>query len=296
MSKSSLDLHTRGTAIVALGVLLLSFDALMVRLAGTSAWNVIFWRGVFIFVSLALYDGLIQRGAGFMAVRDRLRPALIAGFLAGVGLALFPLSIMQTTVANTVVILTTTPFFAALFTRLFLGEPVPGRTWVAICTVAVGVGWIFAGSLSAGGLIGDVLALCAAAWFGLNMTYLRKHPDIPRIPIVAMSGVVAAILALVPALPFQVPVAGLRFLAVSGLVQMPLAMVMISVGTRFLPPAEVTLLLLIETLLGPIWVWRILGEVPGIDTLLGGGLILLTLTAHSYATLRQMKRQALKSA
>jgi drug/metabolite transporter (DMT)-like permease len=111
-----------------------------------------------------------------------------------------------------------------------------------------------------------------------------------------MSGVVAAILALVPALLFQVPVAGLRFLALSGLVQMPLAMVMISVGTRFLPPAEVTLLLLIETLLGPIWVWRSLGEVPGIDTLLGGGLILLTLTAHSYATLRQMKRQALKNA
>jgi drug/metabolite transporter (DMT)-like permease len=293
---SSLDRHARGTAIVALGVLVLSFDALMVRLAGTSAWNVIFWRGLFIVVALASYDGLIQRWAGFNLVRDRLRPSLIAGFLAGVGLVLFPLSIMHTTVANTVVILTTTPFFAALFTRLFLGEPVPRRTWMAIGTVAVGVGWIFAGSLSTGGLIGDVLALCAAAWFGLNMTFLRKHPDIPRIPIVAIGGVVSMALALVPALPFQVPMAGLRFLALSGLVQMPLAMVMISVGTRFLPPAEVTLLLLIETLLGPIWVWRILGEVPGTDTLLGGGLILLTLITHSYATLRQMKRQTLQNA
>jgi drug/metabolite transporter (DMT)-like permease len=79
-------------------------------------------------------------------------------------------------------------------------------------------------------------------------------------------------------------------LALSGLAQMPVAMVLVSVGTRFLPPPEVTLLLLIETLLGPIWVWQAVGEVPGRATLLGGSLILVTLIIHSYLSLRDLHR------
>jgi drug/metabolite transporter (DMT)-like permease len=284
------SVHARGMAIVSLGIFVLSFDALMVRLADTSAWNVIFWRGVFIFFALATYDGLVQRGKGLRIFTSMLGPSLMAGLIAGVGLALFPLSIMHTAVANTVVILTTTPFFAALFTRLLLGEPVARRTWLAIITVGFGVGWIFSGSLSGDGLVGDVLALCAAALFGYNITYLRGHPDLPRIPVVAASGIISATLMVPLASPLDVSESGLQVLALSGLAQMPLAMVLVSVGTRFLPPPEVTLLLLIETLLGPIWVWQAFGEVPGRATLLGGSLILVTLIVHSYLSLRDLHR------
>jgi drug/metabolite transporter (DMT)-like permease len=277
------SLHARGLAIVTLGVLILSFDALLVRLAGTTAINVVFWRGLFIF--LALLALLFIGGAG----RVNLRP--LAGLaanalIAGVGLVLFPVSIMNTHTANTVVILTSSPFFAALFSRLFLKERIAARTWLAIVVVVVGIGAIFAGSVSSAGRLGDAVALLAAINFGINMTLLRAMPQLSRIAVTCLSGLTAFLICLPFATPFGLPAASMGYLALTGLVQMPAAMVLISIGTRFLPAPEVSLLLLVETLLAPIWVYLVFFERPAPATIYGGSVILATLLVHSWLGLR----------
>ncbi|GJL82735.1 MAG: permease [marine bacterium B5-7] len=284
------SIHIKGLLIVTLGVVVLSFDALLVRLAGTTPWNVAFWRGVFIFIALGSVLLVRKRGLG-----QGVHPVWglsIIGSLAGVGLILFPVSILHTSTANTVVILTSAPFFAALFSRLFLREKIPTRTWTAIAIVFFGIAGIFSGSLKAGGLIGDLVALVAAINFGLNMTLLRSMPNLSRVAITCLSGLVSCLLCLPLATPLNLPVMSMGVLAVSGLFQMPTAMVLIATGTRFLPAAEVSLLLLVETLLAPVWVWFILSEQPPLATVFSGSIILATLFIHSWLGLREQSRNA----
>ncbi len=277
--------HRRGLLIVATGVFVLSFDALLVRLADTSPWDLVFWRGLL----MALTLGSILLVKALRGPGPCLRPRgglLRAGAIAGLGLFLFPASLEFTATANTVVILTTAPFFAALLSRLMLGEPVPTRTRVAIVVVFAGIAGIFSGSLSAGLVLGDVLALVAAAVLGLNKTVLRSLPGLSRIGVTCVSGIVAALLCLPMASPLNLDPGTYAVLAVTGLVQMPLAMVLVSTGTRYLPAAEVSLLLLIETVLAPVWVWLAVGEEPPSATYAGGAVIVITLAIHSWLGLR----------
>ncbi len=283
---TSTDHHLKGTAIVSIGVLVLSFDALLVRMAETTAWNVAFWRGLMMASALGAYLAIRYGRTSRQPFRKGGMSLFVAALMMGVGMLLFPLSVMHTAVANTVVILATAPFFAAIFSWFFLHERVPRRTWIAIIVVVVGIAAVFSGGLSAEGTSGDAIALAAAAMFGANMTWLRRHRDISRIPIVTLCGLISAVLAFPFASPFGLNPESYLVLAVSGLVQMPVAMVLVTLGTRYLPAAEVSLLLLIETVLGPVWVAIVLGEVPGTATYLGGAIVVTTLGLHSWVGLR----------
>ncbi|MDX1656693.1 MAG: DMT family transporter [Candidatus Competibacteraceae bacterium] len=281
--------HLRGIAITALGVVLLSFDAVLVRLAGSDGLSVSFWRGVFIALSLGGWVLLFGRHRLLTTYRAGW-PALLATVLFGVTGLLFVLSVMHTRAANTVVIVSAAPLFAALFTWLVLREPVRLRTWLAIGVAFLGVILVFYGSLGAGGLWGDIAALATAAVLGANLTLLRRYPDLARVPLVAVSGVVMALLALPGAEPWSLSAQGYLAVAVMGLAQMPAAMVLMAVGTRYLPAPEVGLFLLVEAVLGPLWVWLAVGEEPPEATFLGGGLILATLAVHSWLALGETRR------
>lgn len=271
--------------IVTLGVFILSFDALLVRLGDTTAVNVVFWRGLFTFLALGLL--LLVGGTGRRLGIRPLGGLLLCGSIAGVGLVLFPMSVTHTHTANTVVILTCAPFFAAILSRVFLKERIAIRTWIAITVVVVGVGVIFAGSVSSTHRFGDAMALLAALNFGINMTILRAMPGLSRIAVVCLGGLVACLICAPFAAPFEISTAGMSYIALSGLVQMPAALVLVSIGTRFLPAPEVSLLLLVETLLAPIWVWMVFTEQPSTATLYGGAMILTTLLIHSWIGLRK---------
>ncbi len=279
----SKNLHARGLVIVTVGVVILSFDALLVRMAATSAFNVVFWRGLFIFLSV----GTILLAGGLGRVNAQPFSSLaVTALVAGLGLVLFPVSVTHTQTANTVVILTSTPLFAAMFSRWFLKEDIPRRTWIATIIVLAGIAAIFSGSISTEGRFGDAMALAAAVNFGINMTLLRARPELSRLAVTCLGGLVACLLCVPLSEPFGLPAASMSVLALTGLVQMPAAMVLITIGTRFLPAAEVSLLLLIETLLAPVWVYLVFAEAPSRTTVYGGTAILVTLLAHSWLGLR----------
>jgi len=193
------------------------------------------------------------------------------------------LAFTLTRAANVVVILSAAPLFAALFSRLFLQEKTPPRTWLAIFVAIAGVAWVMADSLGGGRLTGDLLAAGATLLTGGYFTVIRRHPELHQAPIVAGGGLLLALLALPLATPFDLPQSSYLWLFVSGFLQMPIAVALITVGPRYLPAAEVSLFLLLETVLAPLWVWLALGETPPASVLSGGTVIVSALIANILA-------------
>ncbi|MDW5377724.1 DMT family transporter [Halomonas sp. HP20-15] len=275
--------HRRGLLLAAFGVLVLSFDSLLVRLASSDGWNIVFWRGSLMALSMGL---LYCRKSRLATLKGHEGAALLSALLLAAMSILFVMAVMHTRVANVVVILSTAPLFAALLTRFCLRETVSARTWVAIAFSTLGLLIVFAGSMESAGMLGNVYALGASAAVGGNLTLLRRFPAMDRLPLIVAGGLVSAVIALPMATPLKLAPGSYAVLAVMGLVQMPLATALINNATRYLPSAEVALFYLVEAILGTLWVWWVLGERPPGATVYGGTLTLVTLVANAWLGLR----------
>lgn len=274
-----------GVACVALGVAVLSPDSLLVRLIQTDTGTLLFWRGLLTALSLGLMV-IARHGRESPAAAWRIgRPGLLAGALFGGSSICFTLSVLNTLVANTLIILATAPLWAAAFSRIFLKEQVTWRTWAAITGAITGIGITVGGSHDAPETFaavrsGDVLALLTAFLIGGHWTTLRRVGASDKRPALALGGLLAAGLALPFAQPLAVPPLSSFYLAVLGLGVVPVAFALMAASTHYLPSAEVAMMLLLETVLGTLWVWLALGERPGPLTFVGGAIVLATLTAY----------------
>lgn len=279
--------HRRGILLAAIGVTILSFDALLVRMAETTPADVLFWRGLFIALSMTAVLRLWKGRWSWHAVREAGRAGWLLVMTMGLLQILFVAAIMNTSVANVVIMLTAAPLFAAVFSGIFLGEWVAPRTWGAMLLCSLGIALVFGGSLDTGNWLGDLLALATAIVVAANFTILRRTPGASRLALISGGGAMACVAAVAFADPFGVTRTTLLVLAVMGLLQLPLALALMTEATRYLPSAEVALFLVVEAVLGTYWVWLILAEEPPGATLIGGGLILTTLVVHSWLALHR---------
>lgn len=280
--------YRKGLLMVVLGVVLLSFDGLLIRLAHADGWTIVFWRG---FLMFCVLGALCCLGNRLETVRRSPCASVVSALLLGLISTLFVLAIMNTSVANVVVILSSAPLFSAMLSRLFLGETVPLRTLVAIAVCMLGMGLVFMGEGAQGRLEGNLYALAAAAAIGGNLTLLRRHPSIDRVAVIAGGGLLSAAIALPMASPLALGGQSYGVLALMGLVQMPLATVLINGATRYLPSTEVALFYLVETALGTLWVWWMLGETATTSTLLGGAVVIAVLVLHALRGLHLERRR-----
>ncbi len=286
---SAADQRLTGVAIASVGVLVLSFDALLVRLADTNEWNIVFWRGWLVMLATMAIMMITRSPISLPATRIAIFGAVGIMILYGFNSALFVYSISHTSTANTVVILASAPLFAALFSWLFLRERPRARTLWAILIAISGVCLILVGNLGAPRWRGDLAALTIAVTMGGSLTLLRCFPDLPRLPLVAGAGAVAGLIALPLAEPLSLSTTSYGWLALMGLVQIPLATWLIMIAPRYLPSAEVGLFLLIETVLGPVWVWLVVAESATLNTLIGGAIILGAIMANTWLGLREAR-------
>ncbi len=266
-----------GYLITTLGVLWLSPDALMQRLIDGDAIAIVGWRGALSMVTLALY--LFWRdGSGAIA---RLRAGgwrllLLAMFYA-INSSAFVLAIDLSSVADVLVILAATPLCAAVLAWFVLREVPDRRTSLAIVIGAVGVLIAAVGGVSGGSPLGMALAVLTTLNLAAQFTMLRRWPQVDNVAAVFVGSFVMAIIGFTFAEPLAMEGMSLFWACVLGLCLTPVAFTLVTVGPRYIGAAEVSLLMLLETALGPLWVWLAMGEVPATTALIGGAIIVLAI-------------------
>ena len=275
----------KGVALMIAAGLCWSTGGILVRSTDLrDPWEIVFWRSVFMVIFVAAVLAIQNRGRVVEKVIASGMPGVWSGLALGATFFFFILSVTQTTVANTLVLMSTGPFFAALAGRLFLGEHVPARTWIAIAAALAGVALMFADSLSSGELAGNLLALGVPIAFAANVVLLRRHrASVDLVPSVLIAGLLSIVVAAPLAWPFTPTVRDLVVLGVMGMAQVGAGCVLMTVASRYLTAGEIGLLGLLETILGPIWVWLGIGERPAPLALAGGAIVLGALLANAAA-------------
>ncbi|MGI3183475.1 DMT family transporter [Nioella aestuarii] len=281
--------YAKGLWLTLTGVLILSPDVLLIRLAGLPEWTLMFWRGAGMGGMIALWL-LVTQGRGVLrAFKGVGLAGLAIGLSYTIGNVSFLYSVGHTLAANTLFILATMPVFSALIARVVLGQQVPRRTWATIIAVLVGIGIIAMGSAGGGqgDLLGDLAAAVTALSWAVIFAIAGQKKTLSMVPAMAIAGFFAMGVSLVLAPGLAVPAVSVPFVALIALIVTPGATALLSLGPRYLPPADVSLIMLLEAVFGPLLVWLVLAEFPGAWTLAGGTVVLGALTLNNLAALRE---------
>lgn len=269
----------RGALLVAAAATCWSSGGLIVRLVSTDAWTTNAWRGAFASAFFTIVVVLLHRGE--RPWRRMGWPGVAVGLGLGAASFFFILALSRTSVANTLVLMSVGPYITGLLGWLLLGERVRGRTWLAMAVALAGTVVMVGSSWARGSVAGDLLALAMAGSFALSTVMVRRHPQVPMTPAAALAGAFTCLISLPMATPLAAPARDVALLALFGVGQLGIGFLLFAAGARRIPAAETSLIGMLETVLGPLWVWLFLGEQPPATTLLGGALIVGTLAAHA---------------
>ncbi len=281
--------YQRGVAYVILAGVFLSMGGLFIRfIESADAWTVLFYRSLAFTATVCLFMYL-RDGASFTQRFKLIRPSeLVVSVSLALGFITFVLSIYATSVANTVLILSTGPVFAALLAWLFLRERVSRATLFAMLLAFAGVAIIVSKGLSTSDKLGVLYAFVAVTSFSIMIVALRCAPDgKDMLAPTALAGIFAAIMALAFIPTLSISFQDLLLSIALGSLQIGLGFILITLGSRTVPAAQVPLLALAETALSPLWVWLFVDETPARNTTIGGILVLLAVAFQGYAGLRK---------
>lgn len=277
--------HRKGLLITFIGGLALSFDVPLVRLSGGTAWQVIAMRSIMTFAAALVLWAVLRL---FTRVRPKLVPgrwAALAGLFYGISTIFFLGAVFHTSTANVVFIIAFNPMFAALFSWIFLRERPSAATLATMAAMVVGVGIIVQGSLEGGHVFGDALAAGAALLLAGAITIGRAtRQEMGFVPLVG--AILPAAIAAVFAWPEGFAMPDPFWLALDGIIMIPLAFFCLATGPRYLKAAEVGMFYLLETVLAPIWVWMVFNEVPTSQSLTGGLILIVSLLGFSLWQMR----------
>lgn len=280
--------QAKGLIITFFGVLFVVPDSLFVRLIDADALPIAFWR---LFLAGGITGVWILATKGVQPFADVLRTgrygAVYMICVGGSGV-LFILAVSLTSVANVVFILASLPVFAALFSRIFLAEPLSRRTLLTVAGVVPGLAVIAygTGETENAHLSGDLLAVGVSALFAAALTAARHMRATSMVPGVAIGYVGAALIIAPFAAPFSMPVSEVPLVAAHASFIF-FSSVLIAIGPRYITSAEVGLLILLESVLAPILAWVVVGENPGVYALFGGAIVIGVLTVSNIWLLRK---------
>lgn len=275
-----------GFAIAVLGALLMSMDPIFIRYSGVSGFDTAFLFGVFSAISMPILLKINDKRGIRKAVIDSGWPLLFSGLLMLGSASGLVLSIKSTSIANTFVILSASPAVAAVFSWIFLRERTSRSTIVAIIAVMFGIGIVVSGSIGSSNLLGDALAMFSVICLALMFTLLRKYQDVSRLASVALGGLLLAIVMSFFAEPSSFSMNTWLIMAAMGLFSAPLGRVMSMVATRYITAAEVSMTLMLETVLAPVWGFLFFTEIPAFTSIVGGVVILITILIYTVITIK----------
>lgn len=284
-----------GLMLAAFGALVLTPDAMLLRLSGMAGPQMLGWRGLFMGVALLV----------IWAVTSRARCADLAVLGGAGGLAIvgcqffnstfFALGIAGAPVAMVLFGVATTPIWAAVLAWLLLGERTARATWVTIAAVVLGIGIAVLGGGGAVAPTGEVIfgalaGLGVASMLALNFVVLRAHPNLPIPLLIGLGALGAGVAGTLVTGPGAMPEGNIWAIAITGCVILPTSFLSLSFASRHTAAANVSLLLLLETVLGPVWVWLALGEAMTPVMLLGGGIVVGSIALYLLHARRMARR------
>ncbi|SEO05711.1 EamA-like transporter family protein [Salinihabitans flavidus] len=287
-----MDTHLKGLLITAAGVLFVVPDSLFARLIEADPIVIGFWRGVVAGVLIMVWVLITQGVSPFRAVlRTGWNGAVYIAVMGMTGV-LFILAVSMTSVANVVFIIATMPVFAAIYSRIILGETISRRMVLTMIAVAAGLAIIAYGSgeTASAHWSGDLVALCVAALFAAGLTAVRRVRHVPMVAA-APIGYIGASLLIWPFIdPFSVPTPQVWMVLAHGAF-IAASSALLALGPRYITSAEVALFILLESVLAPLLAWAVIAEDPGIWAIVGGAVVIGALAVSNIVALMRRRRR-----
>jgi drug/metabolite transporter, DME family len=283
-----------GVMLVLASAVAWSTSGFFARTVPIDIWTVLFWRGVFGGLSIAML-AMIERKRFAFEWRRALTPAgLVLIFISATGKMAFIFALQHTTVANVTVLYATLPFLTAVLAWLWFREKAEKRTLIGSLVAAGGVVITVTGSTGLGGgnILGDLAALFMTGTMAIMTVIMRRHRDVPMLEAAALSGFVCALIAFPLSDPLGAGAVNIFWLALFGIVTQGGGLGLYTMGARRLPAAQAALLSASEVPMSPLWVWIFFSEVPAKETFIGGGLVLAAILWNVGAELRLSRKRA----
>ena len=282
--------HLKGILLTTTGVIILSPDAILMRLLNADTWTILFWRGITFSIGITILMLLMYRRNTIQQFVKIGKPGVIIGIIFSLSTLFFTVAIQNTSISNTLVIISTSPMFGALFSWIFLKEKIKIITWYAMVIIFVATATIMFDSFASGGLVGDISAFGTSIFMAITFTIMRQYKEVNMVPAMGISGISAMLMA-IPLIitstsSFLLTANAIPYLIATAIL-VPIAFALITLGPRYMPAPEVGLIMPLETVLGSYLGWLFLKEQPSDLTLTGGILVIVTLIIHASLSLKK---------
>ena len=285
-SLNSLTDQQKGSLLAFVAVMFITPDSLFIRLSNIDTWGLVFYRGIIPFLTVFFGMLLIYKLNFFKIFINSGIHGLIYVITFSITNITFVVSIQNTNVANTLVMIATAPMLSAVLSAIFLKEPTDKKTLISIIITFISVIYIFSDSFKLGNVYGDVLGFVTAIGLAIGAVTIRSAKSKNLVPAAVVGKLFVGAFALFFIESFVLENRDLIIVPLMCILCVAVPFVLVTIAPRFIPAAEVNLFFLLETIIGPIWVWLIIKEQPTTETLIGGIVIIITITIHSFLKLK----------
>ena len=271
-----------GPLLILTGGFCLSWGGLILRsFENASIWQILFYTSIFFLWVLIAFILLTYGKKTFKKIKEAGVPGLIGGIFLSTNFVAYMYSMMETTVANVVFIISTQTVFLPIVAYIFLKEKISPRGYVAIMLAMIGVTLMIGDSLGTGSLKGNLAALTIPINFSVLVLIIRKYPKVDMIPAIFYAGILSCLYGLLLLENFAISTKDIWLAFLLGVPQLAFGFIFITIGSRTTPAVMVGLLMLMESIFAPIWVWLFYNEIPPISVLVGGMIILSAVVMKS---------------
>jgi drug/metabolite transporter (DMT)-like permease len=281
-----------GPFLIFLGAFSLSFGGLIVKsFEGATLWQILFWRSLFFSFTVLTFLLISYKKKTFKAFKDSGLPGIFGGIILSFGFCGYVFAMYNTTVANTNFIISLQILFLAIFGYFFLREKISAITLTSIILAMTGVLLMVGNSLTPGELSGNLAAFSMPITFAVLIMVVRKFPTVDMVPAQFVAGICSCLIGYLLSPKIMISPHDIFLGFIAGCFQVGLGFIFITTGARTTPSAMVGIIMLSESVLGPIWAFLFVSERPSLFGLIGGAIILIAVLLQFYSLLSQSKKR-----
>ena len=284
---NNLSDQQKGSLLAFIAVMFITPDSLFIRLSSVDTWSLVFYRGIIPFFTVLVGMLIIYKLSFFKMLFTSGHHGLIYIITFSITNITFVVSIQNTNVANTLVMIAMAPMLSAILGAIFLKEIPDRKTWFAIAITFMAAVYIFNDSLQLGSIYGDILGFITAFGLAVGAVTIRSARNKNLVPAAVIGKLLVAIFAIFFIESYVLSGQDLYIVPLMCVMCVAIPFVMVTIAPRFIPAEEVNLFFLLETIVGPFWVWMVIKEQPSIETIQGGAVIILTIAIHSFLKLKK---------